>query len=78
MNAFEGVANIADDITVHGRNMQEHDRRLFAVLDKLGEVGLTLNGKKCQIRLVKINFFGPKLEIDKAEELTLERRSSQQ
>ena len=52
------VANIADDLIVHGRDMEEHDRRLFAVLDVLREVGLTLNGKKCEFRLTKLTFFG--------------------
>ena len=34
-----GVANIADDLIVHGKDIEEHDVRLFAVLDRLSEVG---------------------------------------
>ena len=41
-----GVANIADDLVVNGKDVEEHDRRLFAVLDRLSEVGLTVNGDK--------------------------------
>ena len=52
---------IADVLIVHGRNMEEHDQRLFAVLDMLREVRLTLDGKKCEFRLTKLTFFGHKL-----------------
>ena len=45
-----GIANIADDHIVHGKDIEEHDVRLFAVLDRLSEVGLTVNGDKCQFR----------------------------
>ena len=53
-----GVANIADDLIVHGKDIEEHDVRLFAVLDRLSEVGLTVNGDKCQFRPTKLTFFG--------------------
>ena len=29
------VANVADDLIIHGNGVEEHDRRLFAVLDSL-------------------------------------------
>ena len=47
LRSCEGVANIADDVVVHGKGVEEHDRRLFALLDRLSEVGLTLSGDKC-------------------------------
>ena len=53
-----GVANIADDLIVYGRNVNEHDERLFKVLEILREHGLTVNGKKCQFRMSKLTFFG--------------------
>ena len=56
-----GVANIADDLIVHGKDIEVHDVRLFAVLDRLSEVGLTVNGDKCQFRLTKLTFFGHEL-----------------
>lgn len=59
-----GVANIADDLIVHGGDVEEHDKRLFAVLDRLSEVGLTVNGHKCQFRLSKLTFFGHELTSD--------------
>ena len=54
----EGFANIADDLIVHGKGVKEHDERLYAVLNRIRECGLTLNGKKCQFRLTKLTFFG--------------------
>ena len=53
-----GVANIADDIIIHGKDIEEHDRRLYPVLDRLSEVGLTVNSEKCEFRLTKLTFFG--------------------
>ena len=49
-----GVANIADDLIVRGCDVEEHDKRLFAVLDRLSEVGLTVNGDKCEFRLSRL------------------------
>ena len=34
-----GVANIANDLIIHGKGVEDHDRCLFAVLDRLSEVG---------------------------------------
>ena len=61
LRGCEGVANIADDIIIHGRDVEEHDRKLFAVLERLREVGLTLNGRECEFRLQKLTFFGHEL-----------------
>ena len=58
------VANIADDLIIHGNGVEEHDRRLFAVLQMLREVGLTLNGNKCEFRLSKLTSFGHELTSD--------------
>ena len=64
LRGCEGVANIADDLVVHGKGVEEHDRRLFAVLDRLSEAGLTVNGDKCEFRLTKLKFFGHELSSD--------------
>ena len=53
-----GVANITDDLIVHGVNLEEHDQNLHAVLQHLRESGLTLNGVKCGFRLHRLTFFG--------------------
>lgn len=46
----KGVANIADDLIIHGGGIKEHDENLLAVLRRLRERGLTLNENKCQFR----------------------------
>ena len=44
---LQGVANMSEDLIVHGSNKEEHDNRLHAVLTRLSERGLTLNKQKC-------------------------------
>ena len=57
LSGCEVVANIADNLIVHCKGVKEHDERLYAVLNRIRECGLTLNGKKCQFRLRKLTFF---------------------
>ena len=52
------VANIADDLIVHGADLEEHDRNFYAVLQRLRKSGLTLNGEKCRFRLHRLTLFG--------------------
>ena len=54
----EGARNIADDIVVFGSTVEEHDRRLDAVLQRLMQAGLTLNKAKCRFRLTELVFMG--------------------
>lgn len=58
LQGCEGVHNISDDIIVHGRSLEEHDRRLNKVFERLREKGLTLNPDKCQFRISRIVFMG--------------------
>ena len=58
LSGCKGVANIADDLIMHSKGVKEHDESLYAVLNRICECGLTLNGKKCQFRLLKLTFFG--------------------
>ncbi|PFX31209.1 Uncharacterized protein K02A2.6 [Stylophora pistillata] len=37
LRGCEGVANVADDLIIHGRGEEQHDKRLLAVLDLLTE-----------------------------------------
>ena len=57
LRGCEGVVNIADDLIIHGERVEQHDERLFAVLDRLKGAGLTLN-LKCEFRLPRLTFFG--------------------
>ena len=55
---LEGAINVSDDILVWVRSMEEHDRRLKAVLSRLDQVNITLNEAKCRFRQAKIRFMG--------------------
>ena len=49
---------LIDDIWVYGSTKAEHDHRLLAVLNKIGEAGLTLNKDKCKFGITSITFLG--------------------
>jgi hypothetical protein len=55
---IEGVDNISDDIIVHGPDQEAHDSRLNAVMKRLQDCGLTLNGDKCQYNMDRLVFMG--------------------
>ena len=50
--------NTSDDILIHGRDQEEHDRTLIRVLDRMREKGLTLNKRKCEFNKETIEFYG--------------------
>jgi len=54
----EGVVCLMDDVLVHGKSQEEHDRRLMVVLQKLQDAGLTLNQKKCEFSKSRVKFLG--------------------
>ena len=58
LQGLDGVAKLQDDVTVHGRTREEHDKRLFAVVDRMAEYGVTLNKKKCEFLKHEIKFLG--------------------
>ena len=70
LQGLDGVAKFIDDVAVHGRTREEHDKRLFAVLDpmteldrigsndRIGKYGVTLNKKKCEFLKHEIRFLG--------------------
>ena len=58
------MTNIADDLIIHENGVEEHDSRLFAVLDRLGQVGLAKNDNKCELRLSKLPFSKHELTSD--------------
>ena len=49
---------IVDDIIVFGKTREEHDWNLDAVMQRLQEINLHLNIKKCEFRVDKISFVG--------------------
>ena len=46
LSDLDGVVCMIDDVLVHGRTVEEHDKRLVAVLHRLEQAGLTLNQEK--------------------------------
>ena len=55
---LEGVECNIDDILIHGRNQEEHDQRLHAVLNKLKEAHITLNPEKGEFSKSSIKILG--------------------
>lgn len=60
---INGVVVYQDDITVTGKDFKEHLFNLKAVLKKLSDAGLKLNGNKCVFFQEKISYLG--FTIDK-------------
>jgi len=58
MAGLQGMANIADDLIVPGRDTEELDKNLHSVLQHLSEKQLTLNAEKCTFRMSKVVFMG--------------------
>jgi len=56
MAGLQGVANIADDLIVHGLDNEEHDKNLHSMLQRLSEKQLTLNAEKCTFQMSKVVF----------------------
>ncbi|CAB4031172.1 Hypothetical predicted protein, partial [Paramuricea clavata] len=61
---IDGAEAIVDDILVWGKDIPEHDARLKKILDRVQEVNLKLNQKKCQIRKEEIAYVGHLLTKD--------------
>lgn len=58
-----GVVCHADDILVYGEDIQQHEERLYQVLEKLKKEGLTLNSEKCEVAN-SIMFLGHQVTAD--------------
>ena len=61
LESCEGAYNISDDIVVGGRDQNEHDERLMAVLATLEDNGLTINAEKSVFRMSKLRYMGHEL-----------------
>ena len=53
-----GVVGITDNVCVHDKDEEEHDRNLKALMDRAKETGLVFNSDKRTIRQPEISFFG--------------------
>lgn len=55
---MEGVACLLDDVAITGVTLEQHNRRLRRVMEKLNEMGFRLNSKKCIFATNSITFLG--------------------
>ena len=58
LSDLDGVVCMTDDVLVHGRTVEEHDKSLVAVLHRLEQAGLTLNQEKCRFSQSQVKFLG--------------------
>ena len=54
----QGAIDIADDVTVYGKNEKEHDLHQHETMERTRKAGIKLNDEKCVIKTKKCNFFG--------------------
>ena len=47
-----------DDVLIHGTTREEHGERLSKVLQRLQELGMTLNSEKCHFTQTSVKFLG--------------------
>ncbi|XP_055915467.1 uncharacterized protein K02A2.6-like [Eupeodes corollae] len=64
VRGLEGILCQMDDILVWGSSVNEHDKRLRLVLQRLQTSGVTLNDAKCQFGVQRIKFLGHILDED--------------
>ena len=55
---MEGVAGIADDMVIAGRDKMEHDRNFLAFMEKCMSNNQTLNSEKIQFKQSQVSFYG--------------------
>ena len=58
INRIPGALNISDNLLIHGRTQEDHDRALAAVFKRLSDKHLTLNKTKCAFNKSSLKFFG--------------------
>ena len=59
---FDNVVVYLDDIVVFGQTEEEHNELLTRVLERIRDLGLCLNKKKCHFNQSKISFLGYEIE----------------
>lgn len=67
---LDGVVNLLDDLLIHGRTRQEHDRRLKAVLQRLSDHHATVNADKTVLGAAELDFDGFRISADGVRPMT--------
>ncbi|XP_062714013.1 uncharacterized protein K02A2.6-like [Aedes albopictus] len=55
---LEGVESFLDDVLVHGKTPEEHDRNLDLILQRIQEYGFRLKLDKCRIYMTEVKYIG--------------------
>ena len=58
LEGLDCVICIMDDILVHSRTQEEHDKRLDNVLARVTKAKITLNREKCEFSKHQLKFAG--------------------
>ena len=58
IDGLPGCAHIQDDILVWGKDKEDHDQSLRAVIDRIQKSGLKLNKSKCAFGLNQLKYCG--------------------
>ena len=58
LREHKGTVVVMDDILVYGKDQEEHDKNLSAVLQTISDSGLKLNRDKCQFSKGELHYFG--------------------
>ena len=57
-NTVKGVLYFQDDILIHAKDHEEHDKLLHTVLARLKENGLTVQRDKCKFNQTAVDYLG--------------------
>ena len=58
LQGLPGVVCVADDIIIHGSNLDQHDRHLEGFLNRCRDVNIKLNKEKFQLRMSEKTYMG--------------------
>ena len=64
LDGLPGAVCIADDVLIHGKTREDHDRNLELFFKRCQETGIRLNKDKLQLRLDTITFMGHRISKD--------------
>ena len=56
LTGLKGTLCVIDDILIIGKTQEEHDERLIAALERIQQVGITLNKEKCEFSKDKVTY----------------------
>ena len=58
LEGLQGVIGVSDDVIVHGKDAEDHDKNLTSLLEKCRTLGIKLNKDKAELRKTQISFLG--------------------